>query len=286
MLWRTYRPLAIAFVLAAALTAALTSACGGGKSLILATTTSTQDSGLLDVLVPVFEDESGYNVKVVAVGTGEALGMGSRGDADVLLVHAPKSEEEFVSEGNGVNRQLVMHNDFVFAGPADDPAGIADAEDVLGALQAIADADAPFISRGDDSGTNKLELALWEELGFDPGGEGWYEESGQGMGATLQIANQRGAYTISDRGTFLSLSDTLDLDLLFEGDPKLLNIYHVMQVNPEKFDGLEEDGAAAFVAFLVSDRAQGLIGDFGVEQYGQPLFIPDAGKPEDELSVP
>jgi tungstate transport system substrate-binding protein len=282
MLQQTYRPIAIALVLAAA----LASACGGGKSLILATTTSTQDSGLLDVLIPAFEEESGYNVKVVAVGTGEALVMGSRGDADVLLVHAPKSEEEFVSEGNGVNRQLVMHNDFVFAGPADDPAGIADAEDALGALQAIADAGAPFISRGDDSGTHKLELALWEELGFDPGGEGWYEESGQGMGATLQIANQRGAYTISDRGTFLSLSDTLDLDLLFEGDPKLLNIYHVMQVNPEKFDGLEEEGAAAFVAFMVSDKAQALIRDFGVEEYGQPLFIPDAGKPEDELSVP
>jgi tungstate transport system substrate-binding protein len=282
MLRGTYRCIAIAFVLAAA----LASACGGGNSLILATTTSTQDSGLLDVLVPVFEDESGYNVKVVAVGTGEALEMGSRGDADVLLVHAPKSEEEFVTEGNGVNRQLVMHNDFVIAGPADDPAGIADAEDALGALQAIADADAPFISRGDDSGTHKLELALWEELGFDPAGEGWYEESGQGMGATLQIANQRSAYTISDRGTFLSLSDTLDLEILFEGDPKLLNIYHVMQVNPDKFDGLEEEGAAAFVAFLVSDEAQSLIGDFGVEQYGQPLFIPDAGKPEDDLSGP
>lgn len=282
MLRETYRCIAIALVLAAA----LASACGGGKSLILATTTSTQDSGLLDVLVPVFEDESGYNVKVVAVGTGEALQMGGRGDADVLLVHAPKSEEEFVSEGNGVNRQLVMHNDFIIAGPADDPAGIADAEDALGALQAIADAGAPFISRGDDSGTNKLELALWEELGFDPAGEGWYEESGQGMGATLQIANQRRAYTISDRGTFLSLSDTFDLKILFEGDPKLLNIYHVMQVNPDKFDGLEEEGAAAFVAFLVSDKAQSLIRDFGVEQYGQPLFIPDAGKPEDELSVP
>ncbi|MDZ4278176.1 MAG: substrate-binding domain-containing protein, partial [Dehalococcoidia bacterium] len=244
--------------------------CGGGGSIILATTTSTQDSGLLDVLVPQFEEESGFEVKVIAVGTGQALEMGRRGDADVLLVHAPGSEEEFVAEGYAVNRQLVMHNDFVVVGPEDDPAGVADATDALEALQAIADSEASFISRGDDSGTHKLELSLWEELGLDPTGESWYEESGQGMGATLQIAGQRAGYTISDRGTFLALSEELDLQVLNEGDPRLLNIYHVMQVNPERFDGLEVEGAAAFVDFMVSDETQAAIGDFGVEEFGRP----------------
>ncbi len=260
-------------------------ACGSGSDLILATTTSTQDSGLLDVLVPAFEKESGYHVKVIAVGSGQALEMGERGDADVLLVHAPKAEETFVADGYGVNRQLVMHNDFIIVGPLDDPADIKHAGDALGALRAISDAGAAFISRGDDSGTHKLELSLWEKLRMDPTGESWYEEAGQGMGATLQIASQRGAYTISDRGTYLTQHDNLDLEVLSEGDPRLLNIYHVMQVNPDRFGNVNANGAQAFVEFMVGN-GQSLIGQFGAEEFGRPLFIPDAGKAEDELTVP
>ena len=279
MLAQTYRGAVLLIA-----TLLLSVSCGGGKTeLILATTTSTNDSGLLDVLVPAFEDENDYNVKIIAVGTGQALEMGARGDADVLLVHAPSSEEQFVADGNGTNRQLVMHNDFIIVGPADDPAGVQDAADALGALQAIRDAGAAFISRGDDSGTHKLELKLWEDLGFDPAGESWYEETGSGMSETLTIADQKAAYTISDRATYLARLDTIDLEIEHEGDPALLNIYHVMQVNPDKFDGLEEEGAAAFVAFLISGEAQQLIGNFGVEEFGQQLFVPDAGKSEANL---
>ena len=262
----------------------LGTSCGSGEDLILATTTSTQDSGLLDALVPAFEDATGHHVKVIAVGTGQALEMGRNGDADVLLVHAPTAEQEFVTEGYGVNRQLVMHNDFIIVGPEDDPASIRNASDALSALKAIAETGATFVSRGDDSGTHKLELALWEDLGIAPAGESWYLESGQGMGATLQVAGQRGAYTISDRATYLAQEDTLDLEVLLEGDPRLLNTYHVMQVNPERFDGVNAKGAEAFVLYLISGEGQALIRDFGVEKYGQPLFVPDAGKSEDDLA--
>jgi len=284
MLMVTYRwP---AFVLALALVLLAGPACSSGNDLILATTTSTQDSGLLDVLVPAFEDESGYNVKVIAVGSGQAIEMGQRGDADVLLTHAPSAEEGFVAEGYGVNRQLVMHNDFIIVGPAGDPAGVADASSALDALRAIAGAGAPFFSRGDDSGTHKLELKLWDQLGMtpDPASDSWYEETGQGMGATLQVANQRNGYTMSDRATYLAQQENLDLEILSEGDPVLLNIYHVMQVNPDRFGDVNADGAAAFVAFMVSGAAQALIGEFGVEEFGQQLFVPDAGKAEDELA--
>jgi len=264
---------------------AATLACRGSDDVILATTTSTQDSGLLDALVPAFEETSGYHVKVIAVGSGQALAMGERGDADVLLAHSPDAEEEFVSNGFGVNRQLVMHNDFIVVGPEDDPAGAGDASDAIEALRALADGEAPFISRGDDSGTHKLELKLWEELGTDPKGQSWYEESGAGMGETLQIANQRRAYTISDRATYLAQRDNLDLAVLHEGDGRLLNIYHVIAVNPERFDGLNDEGALAFADFLVSPQGQQLIGDFGVEKFGEPLFVPDAGKAESEIGA-
>jgi len=283
MLRQAYRPLAALLLGAGALLWGL--ACGSEADLILATTTSTQDSGLLDVLVPAFEVETGYHAKVIAVGSGQALAMGRRGDADVLLAHASSAEEEFVAEGYGVNRRLVMHNDFIVVGPADDPAHVKDAPDALAALRAIADAGASFISRGDDSGTHKLELSLWEDVAMDPTGESWYEQSGQGMGATLQIANQKNAYTISDRGTYLSQLDVLALVVLHEGDPRLLNVYHVMQVNPARFDDLNAAGAKAFVEFMVSDGAQAVIRDFGAQEYGRPLFVPDAGKAEEELGV-
>ena len=261
-------------------------ACGGGGDVILATTTSTFDSGLLDVLVPAFEEESEFNVKVIPVGTGQALEMGRRGDADLLLVHAPAAELEFIENGYGRERTLVMHNDFVIVGPAGDPAAVRDATDALDALARIAAAEGAFISRGDDSGTHKRELALWQELGIDPVGMSWYREAGQGMAATLQVANQRDSYTISDRATFLALRDNLDVEVLHEGDPRLLNIYHVMLVEPGRYDNLNVEGARAFAAFLVADEGQALIEEFGIDRFGQPLFIPDAGKSEDELGQP
>jgi tungstate transport system substrate-binding protein len=260
-------------------------ACGGGKEIILATTTSTQDSGLLDELLPAFKDESGYKVKVIAVGSGEALAMADRGDADAVLAHAPSAEQELVDKGSVVNRQLVMHNDFVIVGPADDSAGIKGMESATEALTTIGDQEAPFVSRGDDSGTDKLEKSLWKKAGLDPKDQGWYEESGQGMGATLTIANQRGAYTVSDRGTYLAQSENLDLEVLVEGDSALLNVYHAMQVNPDQFDGVDGEGGQAFVEFMVSEGAQEIIRNFGVEKFGQPLFIPDAGKSESELGL-
>jgi tungstate transport system substrate-binding protein len=251
----------------------------GPSEVILATTTSTQDSGLLDVLVPLFEDESGYNVKAIA------LAMGERGDADVLLVHAPESEKPLVDSGAAINRRLVMHNDFIIVGPESDPAGVQGMASAVDSLTAIYDAGATFISRGDDSGTNKRELTLWEDAGLDPSGQSWYEESGQGMGATLQIANQKDAYTLSDRGTYLAQSENLDLVVLVEGDPLLLNVYSVMQVNPEKFDLVNGPGGEAFVNFMVSDEVQDIVRNFRVEEFGQPLFIPDADKTYEDLGV-
>jgi tungstate transport system substrate-binding protein len=257
----------------------------GPSEVILATTTSTQDSGLLDVLVPLFEDESGYNVKIIAVGTGQALAMGERGDADVLLVHAPDSEKPLVESGAAINRRLVMHNDFIIVGPESDPAAVGGMTSAVDSLTAIYDAGATFISRGDDSGTNKRELSLWEDAGLDPAGQSWYEESGQGMGSTLQIANQKDAYTLTDRGTYLAQSENLDLVVLVEGDPLLLNVYSVMQVNPEQFDLVNGPGGEAFVNFMVSDEVQDIIRDFRVEEFGQPLFIPDADKTYEDLGL-
>jgi tungstate transport system substrate-binding protein len=257
---------------------------GGGEEVILATTTSTYDSGLLDTLVPMFDDETDYEVKIIAVGTGQALAMGERGDADVLLVHAPSSELELVESGAAVNRQLVMHNDFVIVGSDDDPAGIEGMTSAADAFAAIYDNEATFISRGDDSGTHKKEKAIWEDAGLDPEGKSWYGQSGQGMGASLQIANQKDAYTLSDRGTYLAQSENLELVVLVEGDPVFFNIYHVMQVNPDKFDKVNSEGGAAFVDFMISEEAQNIIRDFGVDKFGQPLFIPDAGKDESELA--
>lgn len=256
----------------------------GPKDVILATTTSTQDSGLLDVLEPLFEDQTGYNLKIIAVGTGAALAMGERGDADALLVHAPSSELPLVESGVAINRQLVMHNDFIIVGSEDDPADIEGMTSAADAFTTIYESGATFISRGDDSGTNKKELEIWQDAGLDPAGQSWYEQSGQGMGATLQIANQKDAYTLTDRGTYLAQSENLDLVVLVEGDPVLFNVYHVMQVNPDKFDMVNGPGGAAFVDFMVSDATQDIIREFGVDKFGQPLFIPDAGKDEAEIT--
>lgn len=266
-----------------ALTAAPTGAgSNNSRDVILATTTSTQDSGLLDVLIPRFEQRTRYRVKPVAVGTGQALKMGQMGEADVLLVHAPKSEEAFMRTGAGADRRLVMHNDFVILGPEADPAAIKGLHDTEEALGKIASSDSPFVSRGDDSGTHKKERELWAKAGIEPEGA-WYIESGTGMGQTLRIASEKGGYTLADRGTYLALRDTLDLRVLVEKLPPLLNIYHVIGVNPEKFPKVNAAGGRAFADFLVSPEAQRTIGEFGREEYGQPLFVPDAGKSEDDL---
>lgn len=254
------------------------------SEVILATTTSTYDSGLLDFLLPVFEKKTGYKVKPIAVGTGQALKMGEQGNADVLLVHAPAAEKPLVEKGIVINYRLVMHNDFILVGPPGDPAGIKQAKTAVEAMQRIAARRAIFVSRGDDSGTHKKEKELWQKAGVKPGGD-WYVEAGAGMGQTLTIASEREGYTLTDRGTYLALKKNLRLDVVLEGDPLLLNIYHVMQVNPEKFPNLDINavGAKAFVEFLVSPEGQKLIGEFGKDKYGEPLFFPDAGKKEEEL---
>lgn len=249
------------------------------KEVILSTTTSTQDSGLLDELIPIFEERTGYLVKTIAVGTGKALEMASLGEADVLLVHAPAAEKEKEAAGDVVNRQLVMHNDFIIVGPEDDPAALKEVEAVEDAFKALVDTESTFVSRGDDSGTHKMEKGLWKKIEIEPEGD-WYVEAGSGMGDTLKIASEKAGYTLTDRATYLALKDTLDLEILFEGDEALLNIYHVMQVNPEKFEKINADGGQAFVEFMVADETQEVISEFGVDKFGQPLFFPDAGKPD------
>ena len=254
------------------------------KELILATTTSSQDSGLLDVLVPAFEKQSGYTVKTVAVGTGQALKMGEEGNADVLLVHAPASEKTYMEGGFGAERFLVMHNDFIIVGPTADPAGIKGMTSALEALKKIAAAAAPFVSRGDDSGTNKAELALWKKAEITPEGD-WYIETGQGMGATLKVAGEKAAYTLTDRATYLATKEGLGLDIMVEGDNALLNVYHVITVNPAKWPKVNNEGAKAFAQFLISPETQKMIGEFGVDKYGQPLFTPDADKTDADLGL-
>jgi tungstate transport system substrate-binding protein len=279
--------------LAAALAAVvLIGGCGGGGDddtassdsalVILATTTSTQDSGLLDVLVPAFERESGAKVKTVAVGSGQAIEMGARGEADVVLVHSPAAEEKMVADGKGRNRRIVMHNDFVIVGPASDPAHIRGAS-ATAAMARIAGAKAPFISRGDDSGTNTFELKLWDKAGVKPKGS-WYQESGQGMGATLQIAADKDAYTISDRGTYLATDSARDLKLLVEGGSPLLNVYHVIEIPKTNGPRVNTKGGDAFADWIVSAPAQRMIATFGVRKYGEPLFTPDAGKTEEQVA--
>src|SRR5882672_902342 len=254
------------------------------KNVILSTTTSTQDSGLLNVLVPLFEKQTGYSVKTISVGTGQALALAAKGDADVALVHAPSLEKQYVAEGKLLNRRLVMYNDFVIIGPKEDPAKARLAKNALGALKAIEQAKASFVSRGDNSGTHVLEKALWKSAGVEPNGA-WYIEAGQGMGATLGIANERNAYTITDRGTYLALGKRVSLPILIEGDKALLNIYSVMEVNPANGPRINSMGGKAFADFMVAPQTQNVIRSFGVEKFGQSLFVPVAGKKEDELGV-
>ncbi|MHB8908991.1 MAG: ABC transporter substrate-binding protein [Syntrophales bacterium] len=253
------------------------------KNVILATTTSTQDSGLLDVLIPVFEKKTGYFVKTIAVGSGQAMAMGQKGEADVLLVHSPEAEKKFMAEGYGVNRLIVMHNDFIVLGPSADPAAIKSAKTTPEAFKKIAAAGALFLSRGDNSGTHAKEKGVWKAAGISPAGQKWYQETGLGMGQTLNVANEKNGYTLADRGTYLAMKKNLSLNILKEGDPILLNVYHVIQVNPAKWPKVNTAGAKAFSDFMVSAETQGIIKTFGVEKYGGPLFFPDAGKKEDAL---
>ncbi|VAW32392.1 Tungstate ABC transporter, substrate-binding protein [hydrothermal vent metagenome] len=263
----------------------LLAACGSQETAVLrlATTTSTYDSGLLDAILPDFEEKYNARVDVVAVGTGQAIALGEAGDADVILVHARTREDQFVAEGHALFRADVMVNDFVIVGPANDPAAIRDATLATDALRAIAKTESPFVSRGDDSGTHIRERSLWEVAGLDPEGMSWYNSVGQGMGATLIFANEINAYTLTDRGTFLSIQDNLpNLQLLVKGrnlaendDPTMLNEYGVLPINPEK-GGINEELAAAFITWITSPETQATLGNYGVDKFDQPLFYPNA----------
>jgi tungstate transport system substrate-binding protein len=261
-------------------------------NLILATTTSTQDSGLLDVLVPLFEKQTGYKVQTIAVGSGAAIKMGQEGNADVLLVHSPAAEKTFMSDGWGKERLLIMHNDFIIVGPAVDPAKIKELgpTDAFKAIAAAGDADSAkvlFIARADKSGTSTMELGFWKKAELDPATNkpAWYVETGQGMGATLTIASEKGGYTLTDRATYLANKDKLQLEILLEGNNALLNVYHVMTVDPAKWPKVNYEGALAFAKFMGDPATQEVIGKFGFEKYGQALFIGDATKTDADLGL-
>ena len=247
--------------------------------VILATTTSTRDAGLLDSLLPIFEQRTGYRVKVIAVGSGQALAMARRGDADVVLSHAPEAERSYVDSGYFVRRRLVMHNEFLIVGPASDAAGLHGMTDAVAAFRKLAASGATFVSRGDLSGTHQRELALWKRANLpSPPRAAWYVESGQGMGATLQLADEKRAYTLTDRATYLAWSDKVQLSLMVEGDSLFYNVYHVLELNPKNAPRINVTGGKAFADFMVSPETQKLIGQFGKSRFGRSLFVPDAGK--------
>jgi tungstate transport system substrate-binding protein len=251
------------------------------RSIILATTTSTQDTGLLDVLVPMFEQKTGIPVKTIAVGSGQALAMGEKGEADVLLSHSPDAERKFMADGFGLRRRVVMHNDFVILGPPADPAGLKGIATAPAAFRRIAAQGLLWVSRSDNSGTHAQEKKLWKAAGIDPTGEKWYLQTGLGMAQTLDVAAEKRGYTLSDRGTFLALQKLLGMAILCQGDPTLLNIYHVIELDSARLPKVNAQGGTAFADFMVSPEAQEAIRTFGVEKYGGPLFFPDAGKRED-----
>lgn len=253
-----------------------------GQAVILSTTTSTQDSGLLDVLVPMFEKKTGSTVKVISVGTGQALALAAKGEADVSLVHAPDMEKKYVADGLFTNRRLVMHNDFLIVGPAEDPAKIKGMTSAVEAMRRIAETQAPFVSRGDNSGTHQLEKKLWSTAKVNPAGA-WYLSAGQGMGATLGIGSEKRAYVLTDRGTYLAFKKRVQLEPMVERDRILLNIYSVLEPNAARFPRINAAGGRAFADFMVSKEAQDVIRTFGIDKFGEPLFFPDAGKQEDAL---
>jgi tungstate transport system substrate-binding protein len=257
------------------------------RTVILATTTSTQDSGLLDALLPVFEKQTGYVVKTISVGSGQAIALGRRGEADVLLVHSPADEKKLVEDGFTASRRLVMHNDFVVVGPPADPAKIKGGTSSREAFEKIAGASALFVSRGDGSGTHSKEKAIWKAAGVNPEGQRWYQQTGLGMGETLNVASEKSGYTLADRGTLLARGKVrpLALEILVQGEPALLNVYHVVEVSPARWPKVNAAGAKAFADFVVSKQGQELIGKFGVDKVGAPLFTPDAGKAPESLGL-
>ena len=261
-------------------------AAPANPTIILATTTSTQDSGLLDVLIPLFEAETGFTVQTVAVGSGQAMTMGQEGNADVLLVHSPAAEKTFMTDGWGKDRALVMHNDFIIVGPTDDPAQIKGLS-AADAFKAIAATESTFVARADKSGTSTKELGIWKKAELDPATAkpAWYIETGQGMGASLTITSEKSGYTLTDRATFLASEANLQLEILVEGDNSLLNVYHVITVNIDKWTKVNYDGALAFLNFMIAPATQEVIGQFGLEKFGQPLFIPDADKTDADLGL-
>ncbi len=275
------RRLALAAIagLAAVMAGVATPAPAQEKSIVVASTTSTQDSGLFGYLLPIFKAKTGINVKVIAQGTGQALDTARRGDADVVFVHAKSAEEKFLAEGHGVKRYPVMYNDFILVGPKNDPAGVAGTKDIVAALKAIKAKQAPFVSRGDRSGTHLAELKLWGVAGIDIAKEkgSWYREIGQGMGATLNTAGAMSAYTISDRGTWISFKNKGDLAIAVEGDKRLFNQYGVMLVNPEKHPNVKKELGQAFIDWLISPEGQKTIAGYKIS--GQQLFFPNANTP-------
>jgi len=274
----------ISLVTVLTLLACGTAAFAASKTVILATTTSTQDSGLLDVLVPAFEKENGFQIKTISVGSGQAMKMGEKGEADVLLVHSPDAEKKFMTDGFGSTRRLVMHNDFIIVGPAADPAKIKGAT-AADALKRIAQSGTVFASRGDNSGTHAKEKGLWKAAGISPEGQKWYQQTGLGMGQTLNVAAEKKGYTLTDRATYLSLKKGLGLEILVEGDGKLLNIYHVIELNTVKWPKVNAQGGKAFADFMVAKKTQDIIRTFGIDKFGAPLFFPDAGKKPESLGL-
>lgn len=272
------RTTALALLLAAA------GPAGGSaqrKEIILATTTSTRDAGLLDSLLPIFERQTGYRVAVISVGSGQALEMGRRGDADLVLSHAPEAERTLTDSGYFVRRRLVMHNEFLIVGPPEDPAGVRGLRDAVTAFERIAGHQARFVSRGDKSGTHQREMGLWRRAHITPPPpDGWYVEGGQGMGATLQLASEKSAYTLTDEATYLTWRERVALVPMVAGDSLLYNVYHVLELNPRNAPRINVQGGRALADFLVSREIQQLIGRFGKARFGRSLFVPDAGKPD------
>ena len=244
--------------------------------LVVASTTSTQNSGLFDILIPAYEKSTRYDVKaeIIAVGTGKAIRIAKKGDADMLFVHDPFREEKFIAEGYGVNRRAVMHNEFAIVGPGKDPAGVKGLKGAIEVFEEIVEKGSPFVSRSDDSGTNIKELDIWDDAGINPKGKGWYFEAGANMADTLMVANQKRAYTLTDMGTFLNYEPKLDLKVLFKGDPVLRNSYSVIAVNPDRFPKAQYREAVDFIAFVTSPEGQHLIGNY--KKHGVNLFYPDA----------
>jgi tungstate transport system substrate-binding protein len=277
-------PVVAALVAVTGLAPAATAQPVNPQEIVILTTTTTQDSGILRILTDAFAKRSGLTVKPIVAGSGDILKQGARGEGDVLLTHSPDAEKAWMAEGNGTSRRLVMYNDFVIIGPENDPAKIRGLK-ASDALRRIAEAKAPFVSRGDQSGTHVRELAMWKRAGIEPKGQSWYRETGQGQGLTMDVASQFQGYAFTDRGTYLVHAKRVGLPILVENDPALYNIYHVMPVNPAKFPKVNASAGNAFEDWVLSPEGQNVIAEFGKAQYGRSLFVPAAGMSEQELLV-